>query len=92
MMNEAPADKLYLSDPYKTVHTTRIAEERNENGIRWFRFSETIFYPESGGQASDRGTVNDLPVREVKLADDQVWHRIDNSLPTAYPVGLFQHT
>jgi alanyl-tRNA synthetase len=81
MMNEAPADKLYLSDPYKTVHTTRIAEERNENGIRWFRFSETIFYPESGGQASDRGTVNDLPVREVKLADDQVWHRIDNSLP-----------
>ena len=88
MMNKAPADKLYLYDPYKTVHATQIEEQHKENGNIWLRFTESIFYPESGGQASDRGTVNGLPVLGVKLIDDNVWHRIDHPLRGAVELRL----
>jgi len=80
-MSDPPMDKVYLSDPYKVLHQTQVVNSRHEGGSVWIRLNETIFYPENGGQSSDRGTINDLPVNDVKMIDDQIWHQLSEELP-----------
>ncbi len=80
-MSDLSMDKIYLSDPYKALHETQVLDSRHEGGNVWIRLKETIFYPEGGGQSADRGTINDLPVSHVKMADDQIWHQLSQELP-----------
>ena len=40
--------------------------------------SQTIFYPEMGGQKSDRGKINNANVLDVEIKDDVIIHYLDN--------------
>ncbi len=40
--------------------------------------NQTIFYPEMGGQKSDRGTINNSHVLNVEIKDDVIIHYLDN--------------
>ncbi|GAB1483294.1 alanyl-tRNA editing protein [Treponema sp.] len=42
---------------------------------------ETIFYPEGGGQSSDLGSINGLPIIDVQEEGDTVLHFVDTSSP-----------
>jgi alanyl-tRNA synthetase len=35
---------------------------------------QTVFYPASGGQPPDRGTINGTPVADVREDDGDIWH------------------
>ncbi len=41
---------------------------------------QTIFYPTSGGQLHDKGTLNDIAVVDVRLEGDDIWHLLDRPL------------
>lgn len=52
---------------------------KEEQGY-WIRLEQSYFYPESGGQPADRGTLNGVSVLDVQLQEGDVWHLLDSPL------------
>ncbi len=73
-------DRLYLKDSECLECSARVLKViRVDEGYEVV-LNRSPFYPETGGQGSDRGWLDDEPVLEVRLEGDQVFHR------TARPV------
>ncbi|MFB5189660.1 alanyl-tRNA editing protein [Alicyclobacillus fastidiosus] len=47
---------------------------------------KSAFYPTSGGQPHDVGTLNDTRVIEVLIRDEEVVHVVENEIPVGTPV------
>lgn len=52
---------------------------KEEQGY-WIRLEQSYFYPESGGQPADRGTLNGVSVLDVQLQEGDVWHLLGSPL------------
>ena len=61
--------KLYHEDAYLTEFDAQVIERREVDGKPAVVLDRTAFYPEAGGQSSDRGTLNGVAV--VEVADDE---------------------
>ena len=78
----AASRRLYYDDSYTTRFTARIAAVGEHRGRRALELESTYFYPESGGQEADRGTLGGLPVVDVQAGEDgRVWHVVDSDPP-----------
>jgi alanyl-tRNA synthetase len=75
-----PAKKVYHKDPYLTELYTEPASLKEEKNGSWYSFNETIFYPQGGGQSSDKGWINSIDVLDVQLSDGEVWHLVNNPI------------
>lgn len=76
--------KLYYNDSYLSrfeAEITAIRPHKNEQFA--IMLDQTAFYPESGGQPSDRGTINSLPVLDVVEEGADILH----ILPEAPALG-----
>ncbi|MDE1233403.1 alanyl-tRNA editing protein [Vibrio aestuarianus] len=51
-------EKVFWANPYQTELSSTVTRVDSSN----VELSQTIFYAESGGQESDRGTINGIPV------------------------------
>lgn len=69
-------------EPGKFHFSAHVAQTREENGLFLTRLDRTWFYPESGGQPADRGMLNDIPVRDVRLSRGEVVHVTDSPVGT----------
>ncbi len=70
----AHCERLYYTDCYLKEFQARVTRtEPDSRGARVY-LDRTAFYPESGGQPSDRGTLAGVPVLDVIDEDDQVAH------------------
>jgi alanyl-tRNA synthetase len=67
-------DRLYYGDSYLTSFRASVTEAR-ENGQLLY-LDRTLFYPTSGGQPHDLGTINGVAVLEVMDEDAAVAHRL----------------
>jgi alanyl-tRNA synthetase len=77
-----PSERLYYDDSYTTRFDAQIAARGEHKGRPAVELDRTYFYPESGGQEADRGTIGGVPVADVQADDDgRVWHVVD--LPDA---------
>ncbi|WP_456422987.1 alanyl-tRNA editing protein [Thermococcus sp.] len=73
------SERLYYSDPYLRETTARVVGVRDlGNGLVEVLLDRTIFYPEGGGQPSDRGLIEGdgftIEVTTVKEMEE-IWHR-----------------
>jgi alanyl-tRNA synthetase len=75
-------EKLYLNDSYTTTFTASVSESKIINDKVHVKLEKTWFYPESGGQPSDRGYIGTAKVLDVQLDGDEVIH-ICNTQPDA---------
>ncbi|WP_164470854.1 hypothetical protein [Vaginisenegalia massiliensis] len=66
----------HYDDFMRLTCTTQIKELKED----YYLFDDTVFYAEKGGQLSDQGTINGLPVTDLKWEDDQVWHQVAGTL------------
>ena len=80
-------ERLYYSDPYLTETTAKVVEVKDlGNGLVEVLLDRTIFYPEGGGQPSDRGLIEGdgfiIEVTKVKEREE-IWHEgvIEGRLP-----------
>ncbi len=64
--------RLYYTDSYLAQIQAKVIH-RSEDGLR-VTLDETIFYPTSGGQPHDLGTLNEIPVIDVVDENDRVIH------------------
>ncbi len=61
--------RLY-GDPYLRTFSATVRERREVDGRPAVVLDATAFYPTGGGQPHDTGTLNGIPVLEVRVADD----------------------
>ncbi|MBM4840426.1 alanyl-tRNA editing protein [Vibrio parahaemolyticus] len=57
-------EKVFWANPYQTELSSTVTSVDGSN----VELSQTIFYAESGGQESDRGTINGIPVLLARKA------------------------
>ena len=80
-------ERLYYDDPYLRSFTATVIE-RMQHGDRWVvALNRSAFYPESGGQPGDRGTLGGVRVVDTQVEDDVVWHMLDGPLEASEVKG-----
>src|SRR3954462_15194344 len=72
--------RLYYTDAYRTEFRAHVVD-RNEDGTRVY-LDETAFYPTSGGQPHDLGTLGGIAVVDVVDEDDRIAHVLAAPLRT----------
>ena len=79
--------KLYLDHSYDTVFEANVESTRPaQPGVSAIVLDRTLFYPESGGQLSDRGTLGGVDVIDVQENGDVVEHLVKGEVLTAAPL------
>lgn len=68
MIGNAMTEKLFWKDPYQTELVSQIVSLKGNE----VELSETIFYAESGGQESDVGTMNGIPVLKAEKREQTI--------------------
>ncbi|WP_310833163.1 alanyl-tRNA editing protein [Paenibacillus pedocola] len=73
-------NKLYYESAYIREWETEVSRiVEKEDGL-YLILKDTAFYPHGGGQPCDTGFINDIPVLDVILEDEEVLHKVE-SLP-----------
>jgi alanyl-tRNA synthetase len=74
-------DRGYLDEPFRGEFTTVVRRfEKGGDGIGKVWLERTWFYPESGGQPDDRGTLGGLRIVAVTDDDGGVCHHVKGTL------------
>lgn len=74
-------ERLYHRDAYARDFTARVRERRDHKGKPALVLDRTLFYPTSGGQPHDRGTLNGVPVLDVFEEGDAIVHLLAAPVP-----------
>ncbi len=73
---------LYHDDPKRFSFRGLVVAHASHAGRQSVLLSRTAFYPESGGQMADRGTLAEATVIDVQLDDEgQIHHVLEGPLP-----------
>ena len=74
-------ERLYYDDAYLTEFDAEVVECEPCDGAFRLRLDRSAFYPTSGGQPHDTGTLNGVSVLDVIVGEDgDVWHIVDAPL------------
>ncbi len=74
--------KLYYEDVYCRSFTAEIVEQQETERGAAVRLARSAFYPTSGGQPHDLGTLGGVRVRDVWVDDDgEIWHLLEQGTP-----------
>lgn len=77
-MNEKnETERLYFEDPYLLDFEAEVIERLIHDGKPAVVLDRSCFYPEGGGQPSDRGTLNGIPVHEVVEMEGKILHVLE---------------
>jgi alanyl-tRNA synthetase len=73
-------ERLYFADPYLARFSAHVVERSERAGHMVIALDQSAFYPEGGGQPPDTGTLNNVPVLDVQVVDNVVWHTLARPL------------
>lgn len=80
-------ERLYYNDSYLTEFDGTVLECVETDGAHRVRLDRSAFYPTSGGQPFDTGTLGDARVTDVYVDEaGEVWHVLDGPLPVGTAV------
>jgi len=79
-------ERLYYQDCYLREFSARVVESA-ENGLRVY-LDRTAFYPTSGGQPFDVGSLGGVPVRDVIDEEDRIAHVMEAPIPAGEVQGV----
>lgn len=79
-------ERLYYLDSYLLTFEARVVERTEVGGRPAVVLDRTAFYPTSGGQPHDTGTLSGLRVVDVVDREDVVLHVLDGPAPAAETV------
>ncbi len=88
-MTRSHSERLYYDDSYLTHFTARVVERTTCQESPAVVLDRTAFYPTSGGQPNDRGTLNDVAVVDVQVreSDGALLHLLAADLPAEQVAG-----
>ena len=73
-------ERLYYDNAYLTAFDAMVLDCREKGGGFEVLLDRSAFYPTSGGQPYDTGTLGAARVTDVNVADGEVWHTVDRPL------------
>ena len=73
------SERLYYTDSYLTAFDARVTAVGVDEGRPAVRLAQSCFYPTSGGQLHDTGTLGGMAVVDVVAADDGVLHVLEGA-------------
>ncbi|MEN6311230.1 MAG: alanyl-tRNA editing protein, partial [Acidobacteriota bacterium] len=73
-MTAAATRRLYFEDAYLREFEAEVVERRNQEGLPAVVLDRTCFYPESGGQPWDKGTLGGIEVVQVIDVEGTILH------------------
>jgi alanyl-tRNA synthetase len=83
----AHSERLYYTDCYLKEFSARVVRaEPDPQGARVY-LDRTAFYPESGGQPGDRGTLAGIPVLDVMDEGEEIVHMLAGHPPAEVVEG-----
>lgn len=81
--------RLFYRDPYLRSFSARVGSCETADGGRWHVvLDQTAFYPTSGGQPNDLGTLGGVRVLDVIEHADTIVHVTDGPVPEVATEGL----
>lgn len=72
--------RLYFENPYQIEFEASVVERLSWREKPAVVLDQTCFYPESGGQPSDRGTLNGIEVLGVLEEDSKIVHLLEDDI------------
>ena len=75
-------NRLYYDNAYLTQFDAQVVAVRERDGACEAALDQSAFYPTSGGQPYDTGTLGGAQVVDVNVEDGDVWHTVDQ------PIGV----
>jgi alanyl-tRNA synthetase len=78
-------ERLYYNDSYQRVFEARVVGA--EDGGRRIYLDRTAFYPASGGQPADYGTLNGIRVVDAIDEDERIAHVVESPLEAERVAG-----
>ncbi len=73
-------EKLYDLDSYVTEFTCKVISLYNDENYTYVETDRTAFFPEGGGQTSDRGFLGGAYVENVRLEGEKITHIVKNDV------------
>lgn len=73
-------EKLYDLDSYVTEFTCKVVSLCNDEDYIYVETDRTAFFPEGGGQSSDRGFLGGAYVENVQIEGGKILHYIKNNV------------
>lgn len=70
-------ENINITDFTATVVSCEAAEDGKQYRVL---LDATAFFPEEGGQSADKGTLNNLPILDVQIKNDLIYHYISEPL------------
>jgi alanyl-tRNA synthetase len=84
--------RLYFENPYQVEFEACVVKSISHEGHPALILDQTCFYPESGGQPADKGTLGGIPVIHVFEQDDQIIHVLEKEVPADVVRGKIDWT
>lgn len=79
-------EKIFYEDTHISDFEATVLECIPFDNVYRVVLDRTAFFPEEGGQLADTGTLNGLPVRDVRIEKDTIYHHMDVALETGTKV------
>jgi alanyl-tRNA synthetase len=76
----AQTKRLYFDDPYQVEFEARVVQREAHDDRPALVLDQTCFYPESGGQPSDKGTINGVNVISVLEEGERIIHLLEEDV------------
>lgn len=80
-MDKSKTQRLYYDDPYRLEFEAEIVERLVWENEPALVLDQTCFYPESGGQPSDRGTMEGISVIKIVEEGEKIVHVLERDVP-----------
>ncbi len=72
--------QIYYDDPYKKELDSKVLSIEQGLHLTNVILDQTIFYPEGGGQPSDRGTLGNTKVEYVRFSNGEIIHQVKGNI------------
>jgi len=88
MSDQKKTRRLYFDNAYQVEFKAKVTGREPYKGRPALRLDQTCFYPESGGQPADKGSLNGVEVVDVVEEEEKILHVLKKEMTAEQVLGI----